>query len=100
MTQKWPENLIANTIYKCIQSTMFSSSEQLGSEDCLYINVYVPMFNVTKNVDVVAYIHGGAFKAGFSNENIDPRYVMDRDLIFVTIQYRLGALGLQCSFVF
>lgn len=40
------------------------------------------------NVDV----HGGAFDHGTARSH-EPLYLMDRDLVVVTINYRLGALG-------
>nr|CAH7765715.1 unnamed protein product [Callosobruchus chinensis] len=65
----------------------------LGEEDCLYINVYVPKTRSGKLLDVVAHIHGGAFMVGFSQEFIGDKYIMDKDVIVVSFNYRLGALG-------
>ncbi len=45
---------------------------------------------------VMVWIHGGAFMEGSGNGENDlygPGYIMDRDVIFVTINYRLAALG-------
>nr|UYG55599.1 esterase 2 [Arma chinensis] len=65
-----------------------------GSEDCLYLNVYTPKLpaDSSKPLDVIAFIHGGAFFAGKSND-ISPNLLLDRDLILVTFNYRLGPLG-------
>ncbi|XP_049791554.1 venom carboxylesterase-6-like [Schistocerca nitens] len=62
-----------------------------GSEDCLYLNVYVPAA-ASGPLPVMFYIHGGAFKFGypfFSN----PDYLVEKGVVLVTISYRLGALG-------
>ncbi len=42
----------------------------------------------------MAWIHGGGFFAGSGNPDIyGPEYFMDFDVIVVTINYRVGALG-------
>lgn len=41
---------------------------------------------------VIAFIHGGAFEIGSAAEH-GPEYLMERDIVLVTIQYRLGAFG-------
>lgn len=42
----------------------------------------------------MAYIYGGAFKTGSSSEyNHGPDYLMQKDIVLVTFNYRLGALG-------
>lgn len=43
-------------------------------------------------LDVIVNIHGGAFIFG-SGSDSGPKYLMDRDLVFVTFNYRLGPLG-------
>jgi len=41
---------------------------------------------------VVVYLHGGLFMQG-SASIYKPIYFMDEDIVLVTVQYRLGALG-------
>lgn len=48
---------------------------------------------VNEDLDVVIHIHGGAFTVGDPASNAGPDYVMDRDLIFVTMNFRMGILG-------
>ena len=64
------------------------------SEDCLYLNVFVPKFN-TKNKAVMLFIHGGSFQfEGIESRFNDGRYFANNsDVIVVTIQYRLGMLN-------
>ncbi|KAJ8971743.1 hypothetical protein NQ314_000556, partial [Rhamnusium bicolor] len=65
-----------------------------GDEDCLYLNIFVPtQGNDQQALDVVIHIHGGGFMFGSGHDFLDPKYVMDRDIILVTINYRLGVLG-------
>lgn len=66
-----------------------------GSEDCLQLNVFTKNLPSNESVEqkpVIAFIHGGGFTSGTAM-NHGPEYLMDRDIILVTIQYRLGAFG-------
>lgn len=67
----------------------------VGSEDCLYLNIYVPRENPHENdnLDVVVHIHAGGFMSGSGHMFAGPNYLLDRELILVTINYRIGALG-------
>ncbi|GAB1606389.1 acetylcholinesterase-like [Argonauta hians] len=66
------------------------------SEDCLYLNVYVPKVKKPfKNKAVFVWIYGGGYYSGTSTLDIyDPsQLVVLNDVIVVSIQYRLGSLG-------
>ncbi|XP_052741315.1 LOW QUALITY PROTEIN: carboxylic ester hydrolase [Bicyclus anynana] len=63
-----------------------------GGEDCLFINVHTPNPNVGASLPVVVFIHGGAFMFG-NGGAYGPEYAMDRDMVVVTFNYRLGPLG-------
>ncbi|XP_029633054.1 acetylcholinesterase [Octopus sinensis] len=66
------------------------------SEDCLYLNVYVPKVKKPiKNKAVFVWIYGGGFYSGTSTLDIyDPSYlVLLNDVIVVSIQYRVSVLG-------
>jgi carboxylesterase type B len=44
----------------------------------------------------MVWIHGGGFFTGSGNGETDfygPHYLMDKDIILVTINYRLGTFG-------
>lgn len=63
-------------------------------EDCLYLNIYAPKNAHGKNLPVAMWIHGGAFAAGYGHEiTMDGTEWAKRDVILVTINYRLGNLG-------
>jgi para-nitrobenzyl esterase len=63
-------------------------------EDCLYLNVYTPAADAGRR-PVLVWIHGGAFVLGSGSQSIyDGRALARRgDVVVVTINYRLGALG-------
>ncbi len=62
------------------------------SEDCLYLNIYVP--KGAKDCPVAFWIHGGAFRGGNASEKeFDGAEYCRRGVIFVSIQYRLGLFG-------
>lgn len=64
----------------------------VGSEDCLYLNVYAPAGEGGAR-PVMVYVPGGAFTVG-SGANYDPtRLAREQDRVVVTLNYRLGALG-------
>lgn len=64
------------------------------SEDCLYINVWTPGLD-NKKRPVMFWIHGGGFTLGAASQTIyDGAPLTARgDVVFVSINYRLGALG-------
>ncbi|KAH8420853.1 hypothetical protein KR222_006861, partial [Zaprionus bogoriensis] len=65
-----------------------------GSEDCLYLNVYTNNLSPAKPRPVLVWIHGGGFIIGEASRDwYGPDYFIKEDVVLVTIQYRLGALG-------
>lgn len=67
-----------------------------GQEDCLILNVYVPesAINKQESLPVMFWIHGGGLKTGGSSmERYGPQMYMDREVVLVTINYRLGIFG-------
>jgi para-nitrobenzyl esterase len=62
------------------------------SEDCLYLNVFAPSAQRSGPLPVMVWIHGGAYISGESND-FDPTQLVDRGVIVVSVNYRLGALG-------
>ena len=65
------------------------------SEDCLYLNVYVPRTAVQsrKPLRVFVWIHGGSLWVG-QGSDYDPRKLaLDGEAVVVTLNYRLGMFG-------
>ncbi|XP_028134421.2 venom carboxylesterase-6 isoform X1 [Diabrotica virgifera virgifera] len=79
----------------CYQVQNFLGLEKLQTEDCLFLNVYTPKKPVhQKNLPVLVWIYGGGFITGSSNFDISgPHYLMENEVIVVSINYRLGAFG-------
>nr|UUH60601.1 carboxylesterase [Ectropis obliqua] len=63
-----------------------------GRENCLFVNIYSPNPNPGAGLPVVVFIHGGAFMYGQS-DLYDASHLMDRDVVVVTLNYRLGPIG-------
>ncbi|KAJ8962410.1 hypothetical protein NQ317_013771 [Molorchus minor] len=82
----------ATRTYKCVQDMLGESG---GDEDCLYLNIYVPAeaINKKRKFEVIVSIHGGGFMMGKGHWLEAPTTIMDRDLIYVTLNYRLGIFG-------
>ncbi|XP_013408916.1 acetylcholinesterase isoform X2 [Lingula anatina] len=66
------------------------------SEDCLYLSVWAPRTKTPRrNLAVLVWIFGGGFYSGtYTLDVYDPKYlVAEHDIIYVTMQYRVGSLG-------
>jgi para-nitrobenzyl esterase len=71
-------------------------SEPSLSEDCLYLNVCAPADARDRGgLPVLVWIHGGGYVGGFGAEFVGDGVAFARKhgIIFVTFNYRLGALG-------
>lgn len=75
-----------------------------GGEDCLYLNVYTKRFEregdgpveseEPRALPVIVFLHGGAFVVGSCESMLyGPQVLLDRDVVLVGVNYRLGALG-------
>uniref|UniRef100_A0AAG5DNU9 Carboxylesterase type B domain-containing protein n=1 Tax=Anopheles atroparvus TaxID=41427 RepID=A0AAG5DNU9_ANOAO len=66
--------------------------EQLGPhlEDCISLCVYTKDPSAKRPVAV--YIHGGGFYSGSAAQH-PPEYLLEKDIVLVVPQYRLGPLG-------
>ncbi|KAM9841713.1 bile salt-activated lipase-like [Aulostomus maculatus] len=86
---------------RCLQMSILQTSS-FGSEDCLYLNIWVPHGqHVSSNLPVMIWIYGGGFNVGGS---MGPNYlnnylysgqeIADKgDVIVVSVAYRVGVLG-------
>lgn len=64
------------------------------SEDCLYLNIWTPGCDTARR-PVMVWIHGGAFVTGAGSVGTynGKHLAANFDVVIVTINYRLGALG-------
>ncbi|HTM80952.1 carboxylesterase/lipase family protein [Asticcacaulis sp.] len=65
---------------------------QASSEDCLYLEIRTPSLNHGAKKPVMVFFHGGANRAG-SGEGTISSDLGRRDVVIVTLQYRLGVFG-------
>ncbi|WP_300529492.1 carboxylesterase family protein [Maricaulis sp.] len=66
----------------------------IGSEDCLTLDIYAPPGTQPgDDLPVMVWIHGGANTWGRSSAYDGRQLAMDRDVIVIAMQYRLGPLG-------
>ncbi|XP_026319317.1 juvenile hormone esterase-like [Hyposmocoma kahamanoa] len=81
----------------CPQKDIFTQQYVPGSEDCLYLNVYTRNLKPKMPLAVMVFIHGGGYKSGSGNEdNYGPDFLVNHDVVLVTINYRLEVLGFLC----
>lgn len=65
----------------------------IGSEDCLVLNVYTESFD-TPLKPVLFWIHGGGFVSGSSSRELyGPEFLIEENIVLVTINYRFGIFG-------
>jgi para-nitrobenzyl esterase len=64
-----------------------------STEDCLFLNVFVPNRDFDGLRPVMVWIPGGALAVGESDDYDDATKLVQRNVVVVTINYRLGALG-------
>ena len=67
----------------------------VGSEDCLYLNVYAPAgaHEDGKRRPVMFWIHGGGNSVGHAGPYDGSRLAAQHDVVMVAVNYRLGPLG-------
>ena len=66
----------------------------LGSEDCLYLNVWRPATQ-ERNLPVYVWIHGGGNSTGSASDDLvyGDKLAANANMVVVTINYRLGPMG-------
>lgn len=65
-----------------------------GSDDCLFLNVYSTNLTPDTPRATLVWIHGGGFVFGSGDDDLfGPDLLVEKDIVLVTINYRLGILG-------
>ncbi|XP_007523705.2 LOW QUALITY PROTEIN: cholinesterase [Erinaceus europaeus] len=97
----WNATKYANSCYQNIDESFpgFPGSEMWNpntelSEDCLYLNVWVPTPK-PKNATVMVWVYGGGFQTGTSSLSVyDGKFLARVErVVVVSMNYRVGALG-------
>ncbi|KAK5056058.1 hypothetical protein LTR84_012609 [Exophiala bonariae] len=68
------------------------------NEDCLYLNAFTPEIQESEDSreqrrPVMVFIHGGGFACGSSNDYNPVSLVNDGQVVFVSLNYRVGVFG-------
>nr|NP_001165390.1 carboxyl/cholinesterase 2 precursor [Bombyx mori]BAI66478.1 carboxyl/cholinesterase 2 [Bombyx mori] len=78
----------------CPQFDILTNQIIPGNEDCLFLNIYTPDLNPATTLPVMFFIHGGGYVSGSGNDDFfGPDFIVRKNVILVTINYRLGDLG-------
>ncbi len=99
---EWADTLWALAYPPACPQKQFSQGDTIGTvvgdEDCLYLNVWTPSLQGRR--PVMVFIHGGGNQQGSTDVKALGAYLYDGknlaqrgDVVVVTVQYRLGALG-------
>jgi para-nitrobenzyl esterase len=82
---------------RCMQTHVFSDMvfhDDGPSEDCLYLNLWMPEVHSKARLPVMVWIYGGGFRAGSSSEpRQDGGNLSKKGVLVVSMNYRLGIFG-------
>eukprot|EP01084_Bolivina_argentea_P165346 287263_1 len=98
LNESWNRNITYNaTNYgpMCIQP-----GKSYVSENCLNLNIWSPNINSDAKLPVMIWIYGGGFVGGSGSDNYYDMHNLvsnQNNIVIVTINYRMGPLGLLVS---
>lgn len=78
---------------QCLQAGPPPAFTPAGSEDCLFLNIYRPEAAPAAPLPVIVAVHGGGFVVGSSAFANGTSRAKNNNVIVVSINYRLSALG-------
>ncbi len=82
---------------RCMQTRVYDDMifrDAGPSEDCLYLNVWLPENHGQSPLPVMVWIYGGGFKAGATSEpRQDGGNLSKKGVLVVSMNYRLGIFG-------
>jgi para-nitrobenzyl esterase len=90
-TLKSWEGILDTTDYQS-KAMQLENGHIVGSEDCLYLNIWKSDSN-EEGLPVLVYVHGGGNLIGSGQEFNGAQLTKHTNSIIVTINYRLGPLG-------
>ncbi len=65
----------------------------VGSEDCLYLDIFSPTREINEKLPVMFWIHGGGNTSGLKDLYDFSKMVKKHNVIVVRVNYRLGPFG-------
>lgn len=75
-------------------SSLYTRGDIERSEDCLYLNVWTSADSPTSGLPVMVWFHGGGHNGGWGSPRVfDGTTLARKDVVLVTINYRLGPFG-------
>ncbi|KAL6257872.1 hypothetical protein P5V15_011470 [Pogonomyrmex californicus] len=90
--ERWSGNRDASKYGNVAFQLNLLTREVIGNEDCLYLNVYT--IDIKEKRPVMVWIHGGGFNMGSGDATIyGPDYIVRKNVILVTLNYRLDVFG-------
>jgi para-nitrobenzyl esterase len=82
---------------RCMQAPIYPDMifhDNGPSEDCLYLNLWMPAAPAQPRLPVMVWIYGGGFAAGATSEpRQDAGNLSKKGVLVVTMNYRLGVFG-------
>ncbi|XP_045603703.1 carboxylic ester hydrolase [Procambarus clarkii] len=92
---QWPGGRLDATQHRAFCPQYDHDTHQVvGNEDCLYLNVYTPSLpgQRAERLPVMFFLHGGEYLRDTAS-TLGPHLLLKEDIVLVTANYRLGALG-------
>ena len=74
------------------QPTRPGRTADIMNEDCLYLGIATPAATTEDKLPVMVWIHGGGFQTEWYGGDLW-KYLAQRGVVIVSIEYRTGALG-------
>lgn len=92
--ESWSGIKNATKFGNCCAQKNFMAPIFAGSDDCLFLNIYTTALKPIEPRAVMVCIHGGGFVCGSGDDDFNgPDYLIEKDIVLVSINYRLGILG-------
>nr|XP_027207548.1 esterase E4-like [Penaeus vannamei] len=95
----WPGGRLDATQHRpfCPQYD-YDANQVVGDEDCLFLNVFTPFLpgHARERLPVLVFLHDGWYLKGAAS-SLGPQKLLREDVVLVTTNFRLGALGFLSS---